>query len=376
MRPRSIAIASLIATGTPVLGACGPMLPAAERIANTRPLALRMEVQDPAADPTEAIRAEALPLETVEFVPFVVEPTGPIDDAAVLDPVWLACVLAPGEPLTGCLRNAQPLELDAIEDCPAPDLGDIDDPENLPETPRPCRITGGTPGRPQFVVPLDFNFLLGGDVEVTMLGTSDPGVSTERCADAFLGQANSIPQECRFVVQRLPIGPDAALLQLAVDLGIDIGDAVGPIPDEIPDADRNPRIQTFDVTVLDGEGNVLETVETQPGSTISAPYGGQLDIDTLASEDDLQFYLLPQDSVTFVETQEAYDGRWFKTWGTLLSTTSNDPVSFNSIALIADEQDDERPEGDRAILYYVLRDGRAGVDWWWIDVELTGDPVF
>lgn len=369
---RSATVAGVsLGLGLGVGAACGPELPLSERIANTRPLAVRMEVQDPAADPADAIRAEALPFETVELIPWFVDPKGPVDDVADLDPIWVACVLAPGEPLTSCLRTLQPLTLDEIEDCPTPDLGDLEDPENVPETPRPCRITGGTPGHPQLVVPLDFNFLLGGDIEITMLGSAGSDVTTSECAERFLGEADSIPQDCRIVAQRLPIGPDAALLQLASELGIDLGDALGPVPDQIPDADRNPRILTFDVDVRDASGNLIESVETSPGDTLDVPYGSVLDIRTEASENDLQTYLIPEDSATWVEVQEAYDGAWFRTWGDLLSSSSNDPQSFNSWAMVPGAQDDERPDDDRAVLYYVLRDGRAGVDWWWISVGLS-----
>src|SRR5690606_37777733 len=45
--------------------ACALDLPISERIANVRPLAMRVEVLDPLAPPDAAVRAEALPIETI-----------------------------------------------------------------------------------------------------------------------------------------------------------------------------------------------------------------------------------------------------------------------------------------------------------------------
>ena len=33
------------------------------------------------------------------------------------------------------------------------------------------------------------------------------------------------------------------------------------------------------------------------------------------------------------------------------------------------DEDDEPPDG-RAHLFYVLRDSRLGVEWWWLEVEV------
>ena len=37
--------------------------------------------------------------------------------------------------------------------------------------------------------------------------------------------------------------------------------------------------------------------------------------------------------------------------------------------------EDEAPPDGRATLFYVLRDGRNGVDWWWISVEVPLPPA-
>jgi hypothetical protein len=39
------------------------------------------------------------------------------------------------------------------------------------------------------------------------------------------------------------------------------------------------------------------------------------------------------------------------------------------------QDETRRPPDGRATLYYVLRDGRLGVDWWWISVEVPPPPA-
>jgi hypothetical protein len=42
---------------------------------------------------------------------------------------------------------------------------------------------------------------------------------------------------------------------------------------------------------------------------------------------------------------------------------------------IGQQDEDEAPPDGRATLFYVLRDGRNGVDWWWISVEVPLPPA-
>jgi hypothetical protein len=368
-------------TGTIVTGAlllcsaCAGDLPLQERIVSTRPLAMRMEVLDPMADPELAVRAEALPIETVRVVPFVVDELGPLDEAAIeadIEPVWLSCPLQPIQGVFGCISSKFPLDPDDVQDCPAIDLGAID-PMNpmLPETPAPCWITGGTPARPEVQVPIDPNLVIGGDLEITMIGHVPGEGDTSRCVDALFGEADELPRSCIFVTQRAPVGPDTAIAELAAMFGIPGLEDLGPTPDEVPDADRNPRIQSFTVAVREGE-EILDAVEVARGDTITVPAGATLEIVTEASRDDLQTYLIPKDNESFEERDEQYFGTWFRTWGDLLSPVSDDPTSMNTWTMARGEQDEtDLPEGGVATMYYVLRDDRAGVDWWWFHVAVT-----
>ena len=371
---RSALVAGLLCL--PMLAACGMGLPIEERIANTRPLAIRTEVDDPARADGDPVRAEALPFETARMVPFIVDPEGALtldEVESELEPRWLACNLAPIEGLGTCLANQAPLDLSDVPACPVIELSSVD-PETgeFPEFPSPCEITTGTPSQPELTIPFDIAYLIGGDVEVTMVGHRPEAGSTDDCLQQLLDGGTSADENCLFVAQRLAVGPDAVLLDLAGQFGLEGIDQFGEIPDTLPDADTNPRIQSFIVREFDENDNELAVFEPMRGEVITARAGHRLDIETIAPRDDLQTYLIPTED-DFVEEEEAYEGLWFTTWGRLLSGSSDDPLSLNSWDLVRGEQDEEGtlPPGARATMYYVVRDGRQGVDWWWFHVDVS-----
>ncbi|MCA9710250.1 MAG: hypothetical protein KDK70_30705 [Myxococcales bacterium] len=371
-----------------VVAACAMDLPISERIVDVRPLAVRVEASSLFGPEPEgaAVRAEALPVDDLRVIPFLVDDQAPLSPERIeaeIEPVWLACPLQPIQGVFSCLSAKLPLELAQIEDCPPIDFSALDPSSlELPEMPAPCRLTGGTPAEPQMQVPLDFNFLLGGDLELTMIGHRPGSGTTERCTQAVLEQ-EPLPSECLVLVQRASIGPDAAILRLAADAGLPV-EQLGPVPDEdeVPDADRHPRIQTFRVVVTDEQvrrddlQRILdegEAIEVARGDTITAARGQTLVIETTAPAEDLQTYLIPANDDRFEEREEYYVGDWYRSWGTLLSNDSDDPVSYNTWRMVPGEQDDpltETPPEGQATLYYVLRDDRQGVDWWWFHVQV------
>ena len=374
--PRSRTIVSLSFAALWGLVGCGMGLPLEERIAGLRPLAMRVEVDDPAAADTDPVRTEALPFEQVRVVPFIVDAEGPLSldtIATDLEPRWLVCNMAPIEGLGSCLSNASPLTPSEVPACPPVDPSAIDpETEEPPTYPSPCEITGGTAAQPEFSIPFDFAYLFGGDIELTMVGHLPGSGDTDRCVEQLLAGGTGADPSCVFSVQRVPVGPDAVLADLAAQFGLAEIDGLGELPDPLPEADTHPRIQSFVVRELDADGNEVAVFQPQRGETISVSAGNQLDIETQAPESDLQVFPIPTED-DFVDEQEAYDGRWYTTWGTLLSDSSDDPLSLNSWTLERGEQDDEGtvPPGNRATLFYVLRDERNGVDWWWFHADVA-----
>lgn len=385
-RGRRLAAACLLSFGTAL--ACAPELPTSQRIAGPRLLALRSEVTVPllpADEPADAgARCEALPFERVRITPFMVTPEGPLDLAGDdFDPLWIACQLGPAKGLFTCLRDALPLELDELPECPVPSFTDFDPTAmSLPDYPSPCRFPddGSDDGRLDFTAPFSTNLLLGGDLEITMVSRAPGSPDTRTCAEALLSKAADLPDTCIYGVTRVSIGPIEKLLALAAGFGVTLPPELGQVPDpkDIPDGDRNPRIARVKVTVQDGEsGDQVEYDDVPAGAPpIPVRRGDVIAIEATTPAGDLQTYpvaINPGIGGTGTETQmERIDGSWFRTWGRLLSGGSDDREAYNEWTMERGRQDeDDLPPGGRAHLFYVLRDSRLGVSWWWLEVEVS-----
>ncbi|MCR9165853.1 MAG: hypothetical protein ACE37F_10345 [Nannocystaceae bacterium] len=375
-RHAHLALAAAMSSMSSMVG-CGMGLPLEERIAGLRPLAIRVEVDDPAAAGDDPVRAESLPFERVRVVPFIVDVEGPLglpEVASELEPRWIACNLAPIEGVGSCLANLAPLTPSDVPECPPVDFTALDpsDPDaELPTFPSPCELTEGTASQPEFVVPFDPVYLFGGDIEITMVAHLPGEGDTDRCLEQLLAGGTRSDASCLFAAQRASVGPDTVLIDLASQFGIPDLEGTDALPDPLPEADTHPRIQSFVVRELDESGEEVAVFSPMRGEVIEVAAGHQLDLETLAPEGDLQTFPI-QTEDGFTEEQESYSGAWFTTWGVLLSAGSDDPLSLNAWSLVRGEQDEEGdvPPGNRATLFYVLRDGRGGVDWWWFHADV------
>ncbi|MBV1862411.1 MAG: hypothetical protein KUG77_28580, partial [Nannocystaceae bacterium] len=74
--PRSLPLVPVLATAL-VTAACGTDLPLEERIAGVRPLAVRVEIDDPDLGDADPVRTEGLPFDTVRIYPFIADVDGP-----------------------------------------------------------------------------------------------------------------------------------------------------------------------------------------------------------------------------------------------------------------------------------------------------------
>jgi hypothetical protein len=364
---------------TMLMAGCAMDLPDARVIISHRVLAIRTAVTaspfpDQPPDP-ERPKAEALPFETVTLTPFVVNELGAVDPDS-LDAVWLACELSPGQGLFACISAAMPLTLDAIPECTVPSFDALMGDE-LPELESPCLI--GRSGTPEYVAPLSANVFVGGAIELTMIAGIPDGTSTDKCAAELLRGEYDLPDDCLYAVQRLDIGPVELLLSIAANFGVAIPGFEIPEPEDIPEPDHNPRIAQIRVGVINDEGEqVGNAVIVESGDVVSAPREMTLQIEVDSPAEDLQTFLVPvNNGESYEERTEAYQGDWYRTWGALLSGTSDDTMSYNQWVLTQGEQDEtESPPDGRARMYYVVRDGRQGVNWFWFEVEVTEpEPV-
>jgi hypothetical protein len=365
---RSLALLVVVASG------CAMDLPDERLIISHRVLAIRTAVtmplvQDPELD-ADRPKAQALPFETVGLTPFIVNQDGAVDPDS-LDVLWLACELTPGQGLFACLSDSFPTTLAKIPDCEVPNIAELGG-DALPELVSPCLIA--REGTPEYVVPLSANVFVGGAIELTMIAGVPDGTSTDECAKQLLDDEYDLPNDCLYAVQRLSVGPVELLVQLAADFGVEIPGIEIPDPQDIPEPDRNPRITEVRVGMIDAEGmQVGDAFIVPSGGVFSAPLGATLQIEIDSPEEDLQTFLIPvNNGESYEERSEAYQGDWYRTWGEFLSGSSDDPMSYNLWTLVQGEQDEtEAPPGDRARLYYAVRDGRQGVNWFWFEVEVT-----
>jgi len=360
---------------------CADPLPSSQRVTETRVLAIKTEVivpLFPEMDPDAAVRCQALPFEQIRLTPFVVDTQGPVDPLT-LDPIYVACNLQASQGLFSCLRSAIPTDFAAIPECPVPSLDLDPEAEAPPEPPSPCVLPadGTDDGIQDMTLPFATALLAGGDIEVSMFGHMEGGPTTLECADILLSGDAQLPNDCVFAVQRVSVGPIEALLLLLASFGIELPvELVGelPAPEDVPDADRNIRIESFSATILKPDGTLEELGELAPGDTITAAAGDVLQLTTVAPNTELQTYPVPVNNGESSEDRdETFDGRWFVSWGSLLSGSSNDSMSYNEWELIPREDQEEpmRPDDDAGTLFYVVRDGRQGVDWWWLRLALT-----
>ncbi|MFV8752190.1 hypothetical protein ACNOYE_16705 [Nannocystaceae bacterium ST9] len=376
--PRSTHVRLVTLAGMLVAAAglgCAMDLPEPGLIIDTRVLAIKTSVTGPLIpDPADAEtpKAQALPFETVTIEPFVVGPEGPIDPDSI-DPVWIACELSVGQGLFACIQAAMPLSLDELPECEIPSFEDIDG-TTLPEPVSPCLI--GRTGIPEYTVPLSANVFIGGAIELTMIAGSPIGTSTDECAKQLLRGDYELPNDCIYAVQRLSVGPIEQLLALAATFGVPLEGFEVPDPEDIPESDRNPRITEVRVNLQDEEGMPIgESTPITIGEQVEVPLEGVLRIDVVSPEEDLQvFQVAVNNGESYEDRPEAYSGSWYRTWGTLLSGSSDDPASYNEWNFLPgaqDPKDEPAPPEDRALLYYVVRDGRQGVNWFWFEA-VTG----
>lgn len=347
---------------------CAEGLPDPSLVVEHRVLASRLEVDATDADPSVASRAEVLPGESLSITPFVVGPTGVVDPST-LDAVWIACELAPGQAPFACLPASFPITL---EDLPACATATGEAAWANPTVGRsPCLIGRGG-GSTTHAVVASQTVVDGAALELTFIAGAPDGTPTDDCGSELLAGEYDVPDDCLYGVQVAPVGPAAALATAAEAHGFTAPlQPLAPANTDVPDT--NPTIVSVRVTVLDDAAEVVVPArEVGPGETLDARMGQVLRIDTRSPVGDLQPFAIPAGDGSWTESSERYRGAWLSTWGRLLSTVSNDPESYDEWELVPPEDvDAPRPPGGVAHLYYVVRDGRAGVAWWWISVRVA-----
>lgn len=350
--------------GLMLMTACDGDLPDRYRVIERRVVAARLAVEG------DDSRAEVLPEEVLTVEPLLVDPSGRIPPASV-DGLWLACALAPGQAPFACMQQAMPIAPGDIPRCPTPEPEPSwIDPAPFPS---PCVMPRQRDGTAALGVPPTPTLLESGALELTFIAGTAGGTSTERCAEELLAGEYDVPADCLYGVHVAPIGPPHVLGELAAKRGLELPQAPTP-PEGADGADRNPRITRFSAVVRSSEDSRAEPVAIERGDILEVRRGDTLELEVTSPPEDLQPYGVPADGGSSLDVAtEAYEGRWFITWGELQSDVSLDPESTNEWTIdAADDDDDDGPTDGLAHLTYVVRDGRSGVAWSWFSVRVAG----
>jgi hypothetical protein len=351
-----------------LLAACGE-LPDPQLVIEPRILAAQAWVVEPPPTIAGGIitqRAEAMPLETVRIDPLWIDPHGVVSNHR-MDPIWIACELPAGAPPFTCISDRMPIAPGDLPACPVEDpataimRGPID-------VPSPCLLARAP--APEYVVPLSNGMVGGSDIEITVVSGVADGSTTDECARQLLGGEWNTSDDCLFGVQVVPIGPKVLLLEKAAEAGlIELPPGLPPADDP----DTHPHITSFRVVELgDDDQPIGESREVFRGEVVDVELGTRLRIDTTSPAGDLQTYTVPiNDGAGVIERHETYAGTWYRTWGKQLATGSLEPESWNEWTLEPSDDDPDRPDDDLAHLFYVVRDGRHGVAWWWFAVRIA-----
>ncbi len=204
-----------------------------------------------------------------------------------------------------------------------------------------------------------------------MIGSSDPGVTTDTCVGALLNSTDAPPDPCLFATQRVAVGPDSTLRALAADFG---APADGPpAPDPPEDPNRNPALEQVQVRIIeDGVANAPIPVLT--GDVIPVPAtGAALEITADLDAESEQDYLIERTldgTPTYQTEREDLTGDWASDWGYIEYGDSQGLSHVNIWTLTPAKEQDLRGPGDRAHLFLVLRDNRSGTAWFDFAVAL------
>lgn len=331
-----------------VLAGCTPPLEPAWLVTAPRELAIDVEVvvQGPYGDRLVAgsrSARDALPLDTLRLRPALVDADGPIDPDG-LESAWFMC-----EGIGSCLLQGTLVdrptctgeEIQPSEPCRFADEGTArltiaDLPSTLPADP-----------------PTVFDLVEGPTVSFVASGPDGPGL--DACLTRF--DARERLDGCLAMERALGLGPLGELVDLLQALGIDPG--IGDEAETLLTRPRNhnPAVERFRVEV-GGE----EPIVVAAGGVVSVPRNEAVVVTVETSAEDLDAYEVAVGDETAVLADEL-DAQWWLDREVELDDTPYGQlwVRWRPGAVVGTVR-----------TYVVLRDGRGGEAWGWLDLEIQG----
>lgn len=336
-RKRTLALC-IVAT---LASACAFDLPEEALIVDERVLGVRPVAPD---GDEEVPRAEFLPLQDVTIEVLAVDAEGPLDPASV-QARWLACPSGPNLPTFSCVSDVVPVDLADVPQCPT----DAGTPVDLPA---PCVLSDAF--APSFVVPAFTQAFAGFSFDLTLILALGDGPDIDGCSEALLAGDYDTPDGCLYTGYAMAIGPASELAALNPNAP----------PTMAPDDSPNHHPSPARVMVGLDDGDAFEVMAS--GASVTLQPGQMLRLDVEPNEADLETYSVPvNNGESFTRVQESLTTRWFRSSGTFEGSGQAPPILGATGVVWA--------PGDKstARIYALTRDGRGGVDWWWLDIEVA-----
>lgn len=217
--------------------------------------------------PKGAVRADALPLDTVELQWLVAAPP---DTPPLPPPLWIVCA-------RGCPGELRLEDTELAPECPDPLPLSRDQPCRLGEGER-IRLTlaGAFSAGPDFL----------GHISLAAIGSADPDLSSETCLERLSSRPYADLQRCIIQNRTLELGPPLAVFRLLPALAetyvLDVP------PDAVDAPDTHPRLS---FVVLTRESEPDRLFFHAPGETASVRVGERITVEPLFVSEAEESYL-------------------------------------------------------------------------------------
>lgn len=296
---------------------CGLDLPEEADIEDARILAIRAVAEDAASEVATPASFEAT--DVLRFETLFVDPDGELAAPQVL---WLACAAGPEQSGFSCLEPRLPLESDVVRPCDE-QAGEV------------CVLAEGP--NPSFSLPTFESLADDFDLGVVAVLSLDGDVP--RCVDALLGGEFDTPESCRYAAHT-----------------VDVLNA------RVADANQHPAALEVDVSV-----GTEAAVSMVRGEVLVVDADAAVHLaPRLRDEDEETFSVPVNNGGSFQDAQEELRVRWFRVGGDF--EAYDGPPTDADAELQSTTWTDGGDDDGR--IYAILRDGRGGLSWWWIDLEV------
>ena len=371
---------------------CGD-LPSEDRIISTRLLATKISANSPIWDPllptSFGSRAEAIPLDNVVLEPFFVAPNG---ELPIIKPVWVACEMTSRERFGTCLRDRMPIALSgemALQTCAyvLDPQQTLRSPEAIPLITEPCWVPTDGNQNASLQVPVSYNMVNGGEIEVTMIASTSPDIDTSKCVEIYLSGDHNFPETCIIGVQRVRIGPSSTITAILKSVGLAGIGGINKLAKQQAEppqkANENLRLPPFEITQYRNEIIVFGPAPVMANEGFDVQLGDRLEVTVAVEKEQEQSFFVPvNNGQSWEEDQESIRASWYRDWGRRgarrgkggpFSRSDHVPWDDTFIwEMTAEEKSEDQGLPPKPVqLHCVVRDNRGGVAWQSLTIKVA-----